>query len=646
MAKSRAYNAENIEVPTDVENVRNHPGMYVGELDELGAWITTREVLSNATDEAVSGFADTVYIERLNKYRFIVYDNGRGIPVDNHPTEKVPAIQLVFCKLHAGGKLRQETTTYKKSFGTHGVGACVANALSASLSAYTYRKGWHLLECVNGSPKKVVKATPPKLRYPQYFNKKKGTLIDFTLDASMFTGEIADDIIIDYLAVISDFYPRITFIYADEVGEEVFYNTKSVQQLVAERNGVAAKDVLHVSHPRIEAAICFSRKEPLKSKMYVCGAPTPDGGTHWQGLVKAVEIAVAPHVKKEVFGVEALAMSLSGVLNVELLTPKFNGQTKQRLLSKEAVNLVRDALKEPLAQFFNKHKPQLAEAIKRAEALHAMEQRHKAEKDLDKSLTSKKGKLNLPARLVIAPHCDPKKRELYITEGDSATGPAKNARDHRTQEIMPLTGKILNVVKNDGKVVNNVVVQDLLRVIGYRSDDKKMERARVQGKIIFLTDADSDGGHIQLLLISLMHKYLPHALKSGMVHIVDMPLFSYKGPDEQAFGNTIAEIKSQVKKFSPSYLSRAKGWGACSDAHLAKLAFDPKTRKLIKLSPILDHDLPEFYGLLTGDTTLRRKMLTYKKPTAKQSLRQRIMKKIRMATPKVVNTMKKFAKAT
>ena len=1056
MAKKTAYNAKHIDVLSDLEAVRAKANVYVGSLDSFGMWICLREIIDNSRDEASDGHASTVYVERLGEYEFVVYDNGRGIPVDPHPKHKLPGIQLVFCRLHAGGKMKNgEGSVYTRSGGVHGMGACITTALSAKLEAYTYRNGWHSLHCENGEFKKFGKASSPKglMQEAQYF-ENAGTLVKFTIDHTLFDGAIDADRVIDYLELMADFYPRINFVYVDKLGVEVFCNKQSLAAKVAKGLGLVAKDVLAVDASHVQAALAFSRKQPIKDRLHVCGMPTPDLGTHWTGFLKALELAVAPHVKKQEFTAEDLAASLSGVLLLELSTPKFNGQTKQRLESRDAVSIVRDALKEPLAQFFAKHKPQLAEAIKRAEALHAMERRHRAEKELDKSLTTSKGKLNLPPKLVIAPHCHPDKREVYVVEGDSALGcftgdtlvqlingetksmielvadaekgivnygyshwntsgihvvpitqprlvkytklltevvldngkkirctrnhewklrdgsycdaqdlqsgdsimphyekiynakhdhsrhgrrmvshpgftssgkpskrncwefvhqivardipilrkqmqvlsakgdiphihhrdlgrtndhpanlqilserkhralhasllrvpwgkgednltvkrmkdrqqrriiltqlreakdeywcdspdsskhkeearqralqqmsdparrnqisksvkdwwnkdrravqaerarkqssdpafqekrrialfetrrakflhiiklckgtidaqtfervykewmlennvkrepfgsgfeawrefypslaalkratartiynhkvayvrnivmknpvpvydasidvyhnyalaagvyvhnTAKQARDFHTQEVMPLLGKIMNVVKNDGKVVNNAVVQDLLRVIGYRSDDRKMERARVRGKIIFLTDADADGGHIQLLLVGMMHKYLPHALKSGMVHIVDIPLFSYKSPDEQAFGNSIAEIKEQVKHFNPSYMSRAKGWGACSPEHLSKLAFDPKTRKLIRLTPIRESDQTQFYGLLTGDTSLRRQMLTYKKAGKQSTLRTRAIKRLRAALPKLVNKAKAFAKAT
>jgi topoisomerase-4 subunit B len=622
--KPRTYEAKDIETLTDIQSVQQRTEMYVGSTDAFAKWICLKEPIDNARDEAGDGHADVVYVERLGLNEFIVYDNGRGIPVDNHAKAKVPAIQLVFCKLHAGAKMNNSAdAVYKKTIGVHGVGACVSNALSISLKAYTYRKGWHLLECVKGEPEKLVKQIPPLTEIAhKYVQKNKGTLVHFTLDAARFEGEIEDDTIINYLAIMSDFYPKISFVYADDKGIEVFRNDKTLAAKTALDNGVAAKQVLSLQTETLDVALCFSRKNPIKNGLHVCGSPTPEGGTHWNGLVKAVEFAIAPYVKKEAFDAEDIAESLSGVLNISLHTPRFKGQTKQRLESKEAMPIVRDALKAPLTLFFSKNKESVIEAIKHAEVLHNLALKQKRETELVKAVASTKGKLNLPPRLSQALNCRPEKRELFLVEGDSANGVAKLARIKEFQETLPLTGKILNVVHNDNRAAENAAVQDILRAVGYSKDDPNMTQARVQGKVIFLTDADSDGGHIQLLLLGFFQKYMPQALKRGMIYLVDIPLYSYRSATEQAYGNSLGEIKAQVKSFNPSYLSRAKGWGECSPAHLRALAF-ADTRKLIRIEAPEPEDKEVFYGLLTGDSTLRRKMLSYD-PTAPKPVKSKL----------------------
>jgi DNA gyrase subunit B len=263
-----------------------------------------------------------------------------------------------------------------------------------------------------------------------------------------------------------------------------------------------------------------------------------------------------------------------------------------------------------LRKYFIKHKAKILDLIKRTEDLVELRKKHSHEEDLTKAVKSNRNKLNLPRELTACPHCKPEKRELFIVEGQSALSTAKEARSKDFQEILPLTGKVLNVVRNNDKVISNERIQDILRSIGYDKTDKKMERSRVRGKIIILTDADADGGHIKLLLLALLHKYFRHAFEMGIVYIIDTPLYEYKSPTENAYGNTLKDIREQVKKFDPVCLSRMKGWGGCSAKSLRKIAFGPE-RELLRVSSLTKAEEPTFDGLLNSDPVMRRKMLKY-----------------------------------
>jgi DNA gyrase/topoisomerase IV subunit B len=601
------------------------PTLYVGSLDTFAKWIAVKEIIDNARDEAINGHATFVRVTRYGDEMFSVQDNGRGIPIGTHAKTGKPAIQLVFCELHAGGKMHNsEKSAYQKSIGVHGMGAAITNALSVNLKAFVFHRNWKVFECKRGEPvNKDVRAATAREIPLDCENIKRGTFVEFTLDNSIFNSPPIDDSMIhNYLQILSDFFPGIRFEYVvcdDAVSDDnpvvtVYKNTKSLVELTAEDNNVNSKDVLHVRTPQLECALCFSHLTPISKNLYVCGSPTPDGGTHWQGLVKAVASAVEPHVKKEKFNAEDFAACLSGVMSIDVSAPKFRGQTKQKLESREAVKIVADALTAPLTAFFKKHKAQVANAIASAERLYALHEQYKHDTDLSKALAAPKGKSNLPAKLVPCLHAKPHERELFILEGDSAISASKASRDKKFQELLPIRGKILNVVNNARSAIDNEIVKDLLAAIGYTKDDPDFEKSRV-GKIIIATDADSDGCHIQILLIGLLYTYVPAAFRKGMVHVVNLPLYVRKNGKEMVFGNTLKEVGASEKGALGKHgkdgvIVRMKGLGELNPAEMKILVYD-KTRDLVKLSPLRKEEMHDFRALLSSNPEMRKRMLDY-----------------------------------
>jgi DNA gyrase subunit B len=604
------YNAASIQVNSDVEGVRSNPTIYITTNDSYGMWICLREIIDNARDEARAE-GTTVHVRRLsNPLSFTVYDDGRGMPIDMHPKEKKTGIELIFCKLNAGAKMQHgEGTAYKKATGgVHGMGACITNALSTTLTAYTYRnKKWHEFTCNKGVPQplKALKSHTSPTR------DDAGTEVAFTLDPKFFEpgSKIETETIIDYLKLQSEFYPNLKFVYADGPRTETFYNKLDLGKQLANRYAVPEKDVFAYSKDGLHAALAFVEDNGEKidyviDRMYACGMPTPDGGTHWDGLVAAVAYCLP--TKQQPLA-QIVASLMAGVLNVEVDKPKFASQTKRKLRNSEVGPQVANALGGPLRTFFGKHKPQLADLIDRAKAVDDMMKRHEKEAKLVKAVGGGNGKINLPAKLVRAPNARPEDRELYIVEGESALGVAKKARFAEHQEILPLTGKILNVIKSSEKAGNNIAVQRVLRSIGYTTS-KNTDSLRVKNKILFLVDSDADGGHIALLLLGMMQQFLPQAFEEGLIYIIDTPLYKYQSPTEQEFGNSLLELQRNVKKFNPAYVSRMKGWGECDPMPLRKIAF-ADTRKLIRVLPMQPDERETFYGLLEADSKLRRQVL-------------------------------------
>jgi DNA gyrase subunit B len=612
-SNSGVYNAANITVLSDIESVQKNPGVYINSLDSYGMWVCVREIIDNARDEATAGFATKVTVYRKDDFTFRVVDDGRGIPVDMHPQHKKPAIELVFCKLNAGGKMSHgENAAYKKATsGVHGMGASIVNAMSSKLTAHTYRnsKRAHVFTCNHGIP-----AGP--LQQVVANDSLTGTEVEFTLDAKRFDAGsfVEDKTIIDYLSLQADLYHGIEFTYHNGSTQTTFKNKHTIAHKLAAACNLDAKAVLHARDDHVNMALCLSPDQPIKNAMYVCGMPSTEGGTHWQGLIKAIDQALIGFTKKDV--AETFAECVSGILNLEIDNPKFKGQVKQQLKSREAVDIVYNSLHAKLRKFFMQHKAEVAEVIKKAEALVEMRKKHRNEEELTRTVNGNgKNKLNLPAKAVVCPNAKPELRELFICEGESALGTCEEARFKTHQEILPLTGKVLNVVRNTDKAVNNVSVKDILSMIGYNANDPNMLNSRVRGKIIILTDADADGGHIQLLLIGLLHKYFPRAFELGMVYVLNTPLYEYKSATELAYGNTLGEIKAQLKHFDPTCVKRMKGWGSCSAKSLREIAFSDK-RELIRVLPLDDAGQPVFLGLLSSDPKMRREMLDYDSSTS------------------------------
>lgn len=606
------YDASAIEVYSDVEGVRQNPNLYITTNDSYGMWVCLREIIDNARDEARAE-GTTVYVMRYrDPLHFMVYDDGRGMPIDKHPKEKKPGIELIFCKLNAGAKMQHGGgKAYERATsGVHGMGACITNALSSKLVVNTYRSGkWHEFTCNNGIPQPVVQAKAFRSQVGKF-----GTEVNFTLNAKFFESgsKIETPTILEYLKLQSEFYPHIKFCFRDEANADnntTFFNKLDLGKQLAARYAVAESDVFSYSKAGLHVALTFGDSEKgdyLTERMYACGMPTPEGGTHLNGLTSAVA-ACLPVKQKDL--APAVVSLLAGVLNIEVDKPKFNSQTKRKLRNTEVAEQVYTALEAPLRTFFRKHQAQFGTLVEHAKHVADMQKRHENETKLAKAVGGN-GKGSLPLKLVRCPDCKPADRELFIVEGISALGTAKLARFPKYQEILPLTGKILNVVRNSEKSVNNKVIQDILKTIGYSKQTDDVKTLRVQKAINILTDSDADGGHITLLLLCLLNRYVPQAFKAGIVYVVDTPLYQYKGADEQAFADTLSELRSKVKHFDPACVSRMKGWGACSPKSLRKIAFGPE-RKLLRVKPLSKEEETTFFGLLGDDPELRRKMLNY-----------------------------------
>jgi DNA gyrase subunit B len=599
------YDAGQIQVLKGLEAVRKRPGMYIGSTSERGLHHLVYEVVDNSIDEALVGFADTVRVTIHHDNSVTVEDNGRGIPVDVHPTEKMPGVELAMTVLHAGGKF--DKNTYKVSGGLHGVGVSVVNALSEQLKVWIKRDGKEFyMDFARG-------ATTTKLKTLRDVPKKEtGTKTWFKPDPKIFTDLIYRyDTLALRLRELSFLNKGVMITLTDErAGQEksdTFHAKGGLKEFIQHLNSskrALHQDVLYIDTTRddigIEVAMQYNDQYNENVFSFVNNINTHEGGTHLTGFKAALTRVINAHAQKGNFLKKAdftlsgddVREGLTAVLSVKVREPQFEGQTKTKLGNSEVESAVKTLVNEWLAAYLDEH-PRTANAIveKAVSAARAREAARKA-----RDLTRRKSALdvgNLPGKLADCQLNDPSLCELYLVEGDSAGGSAKQGRRREFQAILPLRGKIINVEKaRIDKVLSNEEIRTIITAIGSGiKDEFELEKARYH-KIIIMTDADVDGAHIRTLLLTFFFRQMPELIEAGYVYIAQPPLFriakgkeAYYAYDEQErneivkrFSNGNGEVKGNVA------IQRYKGLGEMNADQLFDTTMDPETRTLLKVS--------------------------------------------------------------
>jgi topoisomerase-4 subunit B len=601
------YSAKHIEVLEGLEPVRRRPGMYIGGTDEKAMHHLFAEVIDNAMDEALAGHADWIEVE-LDKDGFVsVTDNGRGMPVDNHPKFKnKSALEVIMCTLHAGGKFDSEV--YETSGGLHGVGVSVTNALSERLEVDVWREQTqYRMAFERGKPK-------GKLEKVGRAPNKRGTRVRFKPDPQIFGAKahfkperlfkMSRSKAYLYGGVEIRWHCAPELLHGDDIpAEATFHFAEGLKDYLAsslEGATLVHPDIFTGSSGKagragaVEWAVAWSADTDGFINSYCNTIPTPDGGTHETGLRSALLRGLKDHAAR--VGKEKQASSITSedvftgvgcMLSVFVREPEFQGQTKDRLATAAAQKIVEGAIKDPFDHWLSGNPVQanklLDFVIERAED----RLRRRQEKDIARKTAVRK--LRLPGKLADCTSSASDGSEIFIVEGDSAGGSAKQARDRRTQAVLPLRGKILNVASaGKDKLAQNAQLADLIQALGVGTGVHFKESDLRYEKVIIMTDADVDGAHIASLLITFFYRQMPKLIEAGRLYLAVPPLFRLQHGGKIAYarddGHKAQLLKSEFNANAKVEVSRFKGLGEMMASQLKETTMDPSKRTLLRVT--------------------------------------------------------------
>ncbi|MBP1634067.1 MAG: gyrB 2 [Acidobacteria bacterium] len=598
---SSTYTAKDITVLEGLEPVRKRPGMYIGGVGASGLHHLAWEILDNAIDEAMNGYASTIQVT-LHKdgSALTVSDDGRGIPVDKHPQTKKSALEVIFTVLHAGGKFGQGS--YKTAGGLHGVGASVVNALSKELVATVKRDGalWEQ-RFKQGKPVGAIRKLGPA--------RGTGTTVSFHPDPTIFPRiEFEPSVIRERLETASYLHKGLKVIFDDESNgkREVFEHQEGLVEFL--RKTVAARGVKPVHEApftlarenglRLEVVLQWTEATDEQLKSYVNGIPTGSGGTHENGLRAGLGKAVRNYIDTHTLAPKGVTLTaediregMVGILSVFMQEPQFQGQTKDRLNNPEVLSSVDSMVRPTLEQWLNENRT-VAEAIvgRIILAARAREASRAAQQEVSRK-TATSNRLTLPGKLSDCTSPNRPDSEIFIVEGDSAGGSAKQGRDRTRQAILPLRGKVLNTESASlAKVLENKELSDLVTALGCGLG-RTFDASRLRyGRVIILADADSDGNHIATLLLTFIYRHMPQLIARGHVFLAQPPLYridigkeTHWALDDAARDRVLAQHgKPGPGKATPE-ITRFKGLGEMAPKVLWDTTLNPKTRRLLRV---------------------------------------------------------------
>ena len=612
-----SYGANNIQVLDGIEHVRMRPAMYIGDIHSRGLHHLVYEIVDNSIDETLGGFNDYIFVSLNPDGSVTVIDRGRGIPVDIHPEKGKSALELVMTVIGAGGKF--DKGAYKVSGGLHGVGASVVNALSEWCEVEVYRDGKvYFQRFERGVPQGDVKAIGS--------SDQRGTKTTFMPDHLIFkTTEFRKDIIVDRMRELAFLNKNLSITVQDPTGEqEIFHFEGGLKEFVLftdENRMSLLKEPIYIYGERdttiVEIALQYNDTYQENVFSYVNNINTQEGGTHVTGFRKALTRTLNAHAQKNDL-LKNLKLALTGddfkegltaVISVKVAEPQFEGQTKTKLGNSETQSIVETILNEQLSEYAESNPNVLKVIIEKVKgAAMSREAARKA-----KELTRRKSVLEssgLPGKLADCSINDPEHCELYIVEGDSAGGSAKQGRDRSFQAILPLKGKILNVEKARlHKMLENEEIKTIILALGTSFGEEEFSTEKLRyGKIIIMTDADVDGAHIRTLLLTFFFRHMRALIDAGRVYIAQPPLYLVKSGKEQQYAwddderNSISDSMKKMQKGKANiHIQRYKGLGEMNPEQLWSTTMDPAHRSLLLVSVENAMEADHVFSTLMGD---------------------------------------------
>ena len=618
MKGSPDYSADQIQILEGLEAVRKRPGMYIGSTSIRGLHHLVYEIVDNSVDEALAGFCDsiTVTIEKDNS--ITVQDDGRGIPVDIQKKAGKPALEVVFTVLHAGGKFGG--SGYKVSGGLHGVGASVVNALSSWLEVSVYKGG--KIYSMKFERGKVIQ---PMTVIGECDKRQHGTKVHFLPDPEIFEETVYDYDTLKVRLRETAFLTKALKITLTDARdgmeqEKTFHYEGGIKEFVQYLN--RGKDPLYPDviycegerdHVFVEVAMQHNDSYTENTYTFVNNINTPEGGTHLTGFKNAITKTFNDYARSNKLLKESepnlsgddIREGLTTVISVKIEDPQFEGQTKQKLGNSEAQTAVQNIVGEQLTYYLEQN-PSVARAICEKSVLA---QRARAAARRARDLTRRKSALDgvgLPGKLVDCNSKDPNECEIFIVEGDSALGPAKDGRNVHTQAVLPLRGKVLNVQKARlDRVYANEEIKGMITAFGTGiNEDFDISKLRYN-KIIIMTDADVDGAHIATLMLTFIYNFMPELIKQGHVYLAQPPLFNITKNKKHYYAYSDEEYQDILKQIGAegTDVSRFKGLGEMDTEELAETTMDPETRTLLRVNMNDDDraDLDVTFTTLMGD---------------------------------------------
>ncbi|MFT3883894.1 MAG: DNA topoisomerase (ATP-hydrolyzing) subunit B [Flavobacteriales bacterium] len=622
-----SYSADSIQVLEGLEAVRKRPAMYIGDIGVKGLHHLVYEVVDNSIDEALAGYCDTVEVSILPDNSIRVKDNGRGIPVDYHAKEGKSALEVVMTVLHAGGKFDKDS--YKVSGGLHGVGVSCVNALSDHLTTEVFRDGKsYMQEYSEGKPLYPVKETGT--------TDYRGTIQTFHPDGSIFqVTEYNFDTLSARLRELAYLNKGITLTLTDERAQqedgtfrsETYFSEKGLVEFVQYLDGTRVpliEDVIYMEGEKqgipVEIAMIYNDSFSENIHSYVNNINTHEGGTHLAGFRRGLTRTLKKYadnsgatnkLKFEISG-DDFREGLTCVISVKVQEPQFEGQTKTKLGNNEVMGAVDIAVSEMLENYLEEHPRDAKQIVDKV--ILAATARHAARKA--REMVQRKGALTgggLPGKLADCQSKDPGESELFLVEGDSAGGTAKQGRNREFQAILPLRGKILNVEKAmQHKIYDNEEIRNMYTALGVHvgtEEDSKalnMEKLRYH-KIIIMCDADVDGSHIQTLIMTFYYRHMKELIENGYLFIATPPLYQVKKGNQGQYCWSDAERDATIERFKGAskdanvHVQRYKGLGEMNAEQLWETTMDPARRTLRQVTIENGAEADRIFSMLMGD---------------------------------------------